>query len=1229
MTFPVKVLCRGASAVLVAALLSSVLYGQPATPAQSVGKYLDDNGRLNLPRSFTGNLDPTGYRLVIDKDGAPQFVSSVTSVPGDENWDDRFCFPGSADNGEVNAIAVTPGGTVYMGGRFSSIGGADSAFRIARYDPLNRHWYRMGTGFLGGGSGTSGVVYALAVNGEDVFAAGFYAPGGPQQVAKIAHWSASTSIWDSLGTGIGGTNPLILALAINGGYLYVGGRFSSAGGAPASNIARWSLTNSSWSALGSGVTGVNATVYALAPYGSGVIVGGHFTSAGPLNVSNIAQWDGSSWGGIGQGVNGDVYALCQGNTGTIYAGGNFTQATNGDATTVPAAGVALYNGSWSALGGGVTSAAGTPLVGALAYVSGTLYVGGSFLSAAGGSITAHSIAKYDGTWHPLGQGTNVNPSGVRALNYAQGRLYVGGDFGIVDSNLSAPSLCVWNDSTATWETVGWGIQGGVGFIYPYVNAVLVDGPTANVYVAGGFLLAGGLKGARSIARFNYDRNKWYVLEKGVHGTVNALAKYAGDIYVGGIFDSAGTFKVNGLARWNFILGTWEDPGAQLAAGSTVNAFAVYKSSLYVGGAFTSIGGVVSPGIGSYDGSTWSPVGRGIIGNQVLALATPPKDPYSLLYVGGDFAQVAQSNGDQVSVGNIARWDGAAWSCLNPNPNGVASTSGVVRAVLPYGSAVYVGGDFTSVLYTDATDFLFIVNASHVAAWIGEAWSEVAGGVDKGGPSNSTAKFLKLAGGYIYAGGKFSTAGGTAANNIAYTDGFSWYPMGNGTDVRAPGLEQPTANAFDQSGPNTFIGGNFTKAGSKISLGLARWSPPLPQSTWTKISSPDTTKQLSSVDASQAPKIIVSSQAGKVYESTDAGSNWVERAINTIENITRVSALGPSDWFATGDGGSLFHTTNEGQIWSAVPIGIGIPRLNDLYFTPNKTYGGICGNNGFLATTMDKTTWNGIPIGPNPLTPVKRKMISLHISNDGRQIHVVGERGGIYRSTDAGTNWLAISSGTSNNLNRITFGDTSNAMVAGDNGTLLRTTDGGQSFSQILSETVANLYDIVYLDPNTVLVGGDSYLAISTDGGQHFSKDDIRYSAIYGLSLVVGLFQKVSASSFTVFAAGDSGVVLRNHFATTAISHAGSTVANHFSLSQNYPNPFNPTTIISYQLPEASSVRLVVYDLVGREVTTLVDEKKPAGSYTVSFDGSRLASGVYFYRLKADDRVQTRKLVLMK
>jgi hypothetical protein len=85
----------------------------------------------------------------------------------------------------------------------------------------------------------------------------------------------------------------------------------------------------------------------------------------------------------------------------------------------------------------------------------------------------------------------------------------------------------------------------------------------------------------------------------------------------------------------------------------------------------------------------------------------------------------------------------------------------------------------------------------------------------------------------------------------------------------------------------------------------------------------------------------------------------------------------------------------------------------------------------------------------------------------------------------------------------------------------------------------------------------------------------------------------------------------------------------FSLSQNYPNPFNPSTVISYQLSAISHVRLSVYDVVGREVATLVNEYKPAGIYAVNFDASKLSSGIYFYKLQTGNFTSTKKMVLMK
>jgi hypothetical protein len=99
--------------------------------------------------------------------------------------------------------------------------------------------------------------------------------------------------------------------------------------------------------------------------------------------------------------------------------------------------------------------------------------------------------------------------------------------------------------------------------------------------------------------------------------------------------------------------------------------------------------------------------------------------------------------------------------------------------------------------------------------------------------------------------------------------------------------------------------------------------------------------------------------------------------------------------------------------------------------------------------------------------------------------------------------------------------------------------------------------------------------------------------------------------------------------TTDVLERQPAVPSRFALEQNYPNPFNPTTVIGYQLPAASAVQLAVYDLLGREVAVLVNEKMAAGNYKARFEASGLATGVYLYRLTAGSSVQTCKMILLK
>jgi hypothetical protein len=98
---------------------------------------------------------------------------------------------------------------------------------------------------------------------------------------------------------------------------------------------------------------------------------------------------------------------------------------------------------------------------------------------------------------------------------------------------------------------------------------------------------------------------------------------------------------------------------------------------------------------------------------------------------------------------------------------------------------------------------------------------------------------------------------------------------------------------------------------------------------------------------------------------------------------------------------------------------------------------------------------------------------------------------------------------------------------------------------------------------------------------------------------------------------------------TAIANSKPEILRDFELFQNYPNPFNPKTVISWQLAAGGAVQLSLHNSAGQRIAVLINQIQPAGFHSFEFDGSQLASGVYLYRLNAEDFVQTRKMVLLK
>jgi hypothetical protein len=162
-----------------------------------------------------------------------------------------------------------------------------------------------------------------------------------------------------------------------------------------------------------------------------------------------------------------------------------------------------------------------------------------------------------------------------------------------------------------------------------------------------------------------------------------------------------------------------------------------------------------------------------------------------------------------------------------------------------------------------------------------------------------------------------------------------------------------------------------------------------------------------------------------------------------------------------------------------------------------------------------------------------------------------------------------------------------------------------------------------LHGTTILAGTDSGgVFVSTNNGGSWSPFNDGLPRLSMSSLAI---------SDTYIYAGVVGGLWRRPLSETATSVPGpaSVVPGRFALEQNYPNPFNPTTMIRYALPGRAHVALTVYNTLGQCIASLVNETEEAGNHVVRFEGSGLASGVYFYRLRAGDFVETKRLLLIK
>lgn len=663
---------------------------------------------------------------------------------------------------------------------------------------------------------------------------GRFSIAGDTFAANIAAWNPQTRKWSALGSGIAGTSSAAVnALAVlpNGELLAVG-KFAIAGGLPAKCMARWDGTN--WNAVGGGVGGVtNPAIYAVAVLQNGnIVVGGSFLTAGSINATCIAQWDGANWSAFGTGMSGgapsEVYSLAQMPGGDIVAGGRFKSAGG-----VSANNIARWNGnSWLPLGGGFTGFNPYPYV-LRVLKSGNLLAGGAFSIADG--VNTGFLASWDGSaWTrvgtPVSDDGNSSPYVNDVMELQDGKLVAAGAFIWRGDSKQCSRIAQWDGST--WIPMSTGIESPVfGPSSPRVNAIAAL-PNGDLVAAGIFNSAGTLT-TSNLATWNGIG--WKPFGEGPSDDVRSLAiSQSGRILASGEFNTAAGVKVDHSAIWNgcewspigsgwqdTIYGryatsaVWSSTDRPIVAGfqvspsltSSIGHFvgewqgdqwlrmgaaldgvsellALPSGEIIAGGSFKPVNGVGPYSLALWDGSNWAQYATGLAGSSVYAMRPLASGG---IVVGGKFFLGP----------NIVKWNGSKWSLLG------TGTSDSVYAVceLPNGH-IAAGGNFAKAGGT---------TVNQVALWDGVAWHALAGGV------NGTVWSLAARpNGDLIVGGGFSSAGGVSANCIARWDGSKWSSLGQG-------LNGIVYDIKTLPNGDLIVGGGFTTAGGEVSAFTARWT----------------------------------------------------------------------------------------------------------------------------------------------------------------------------------------------------------------------------------------------------------------------------------------------------------------------------------------------------------------------------------------------------------------------
>ncbi len=773
---------------------------------------LNPDGTLNLQSGASGSFSAAGWQLGATTDGKPRFFKSnpagftplspaAPQVAGDESWDRRFLTGLGDPSGSPYVFAIAVNGTdVYVGGSFTQAGEI-AASNIARWDNLKHHWYALGPG-------VNNRVQSLVIHGNCLYVGGYFNFAGSVNADELACWNLVTHTWSAISSGITQEviTPSVYALALDGsGDLVVGGQFNSIGGVPARNVALFN--GSTWSALSFGMGSSANSVYALAASGADIYAGGDFT--GPCNLCDyVAHWNGSAWSGIGLGLSGGTAPNVRSiviSGSSLYVGGDFTSAS--DTVSQKAVnGIAMFNGSvWSALSTGLPDSL---KIWGMTIGADGLYVGGQFTQTS--TATVNYVMRWDGAaWQalvkpPPGVAFSGVDNNVFALAASGSDVYVGGAF---LNTFGEPGNAIMRWSTAAHDFYALGSSTD-GNVY----AVAIDG--TDVYVGGTFNSAGGVA-ANNIAKWDSLTNTWSALAEGVSGcdgnsigcfgaSVWAIAVNGNSVYVGGDFVYSGIYQTNSIAQWDKLLQRWFAVGtggasgcADIGTGCDVDVFAMVPTGagVTIAGNFTTVSPNISVGHVAYnDGINWHALTDGVTNGTNSPI-------YALIYdgsgwwMGGGFTTPRQS---------LVYFDGSTWFSSGSALNGtIYALAEALGPGINYN--LYAGGNFTNAGPNGAN---YIARLPEV---VGGDWQPL------GSSLNGTVTSLAWSGTDLIAAGNFTASGLLGLNRIGRwnTLANTWSAIGSGAD----------SNIFSVAAGNgtIYAGGRFRNAGPGSDDFFARWA----------------------------------------------------------------------------------------------------------------------------------------------------------------------------------------------------------------------------------------------------------------------------------------------------------------------------------------------------------------------------------------------------------------------